>query len=128
MGLRADGRVLNPDKLRPTTSALTTSMCSTIEPGDCTSFNKVTRAIHRHYSRVDYVRSEAQLAKEVYLFGNIKFSRWIFLPAAFCFQAVCGTLYAWSVFNSLIDHALYSPGNGVPTTVHMAAITFYVAL
>ncbi|KAF9200208.1 hypothetical protein BGZ49_009590, partial [Haplosporangium sp. Z 27] len=92
--LRADGQVLNPDKLRPTTSALTTSICSTIEPSDCISFNSITRVIHKHYSRVDYVRSEAQLAKEAYLIGNIKFNRWIFLPAAFCFQAVCGTLYA----------------------------------
>lgn len=33
-----------------------------------------------------------------------------------------------SVFNNLIDNALYSTGDGVPTTVHMAAITFYVAL
>ncbi|KAF9092426.1 hypothetical protein BGX27_001798, partial [Mortierella sp. AM989] len=125
---RADGRVLNPDKLRPTTSALTTSICSTIEPSECTSFNSITRVIHRHYSRIDYVRSEAQLAREAYLIGNIKFNRWVFLPAAFCFQAVCGTLYAWSVFNALIDNALYATADGTPTTVHMAAITFYVAL
>ncbi|KAG0318158.1 hypothetical protein BGZ97_004257 [Linnemannia gamsii] len=122
--LRADGHIVNPDKLRPTSSALTTSMCSTIEPSDCASFNWVTRIIYRHYSRVDYVRTEAQLDREAYLIGNIKFSRWIFLPAAFCFQAVCGTLYAWSVFNNLIDTALYGPG----TNTHMAAITFYVAL
>jgi hypothetical protein len=32
------------------------------------------------------------------------------------------------VFNSLIDNALYSTGDGSPTTKHMAAITFYVAL
>ncbi|OAQ28891.1 MFS general substrate transporter, partial [Linnemannia elongata AG-77] len=80
--------------------------------------------IYRHYSRVDYVRTEAQLDREAYLIGNIRFSRWIFLPAAFCFQAVCGTLYAWSVFNNLIDTALYGPA----TNTHLAAITFYVAL
>jgi hypothetical protein len=73
-------------------------MCSTIEPSDCASFNWVTRIIYRHYSRVDYVRTEAQLDREAYLIGNIKFSRWIFLPAAFCFQAVCGTLYACKFF------------------------------
>ncbi|KAF9121078.1 hypothetical protein BGW39_010865 [Mortierella sp. 14UC] len=122
--LRADGHVVNPNKLRPTNSALTTSICSTIEPSDCGGFNGITRVIYRHYSRVDYVRTEAQLNKEAYLIGNIKFNRWIFLPAAFCFQAVCGTLYAWSVFNNLIDTALYGPG----TNTHMAAITFYVAL
>ncbi|KAF9098129.1 hypothetical protein BGX23_006932 [Mortierella sp. AD031] len=122
--LRADGHVINPDKLRPTTSALTMSMCSTIEPTDCAPFNWITRLIYRHYSRVDYVRTEAQLNKEAYLIGNIKFNRWIFLPAAFCFQAVCGTLYAWSVFNTLIDSALYGPS----ANTHMAAITFYVAL
>ena len=92
--LRADGAVLNPNKLRPKTSALTTSICSTIEPTDCASFNGISRMIHRHYSRVDYVRSEADLLRESFLIGNIKFSRWAFLPAAFCFQAVCGTLYA----------------------------------
>ncbi|KAG0354164.1 hypothetical protein BGZ54_001805 [Gamsiella multidivaricata] len=128
--LRADGHVLNPDKLRSTTSALTTSICSTttVESIDLKSFKGISRLIHRHYSRVDYVRSEARLAKETYLIGNIKFNRWIFLPAAFCFQAVCGTLYAWSVFNNLIDNALYSTDDGTPTTIHMAAITFYVAL
>ncbi|KAG0200451.1 hypothetical protein BGX28_006474 [Mortierella sp. GBA30] len=126
--LRADGQVLNPNKLRPKTSALTTSICSTIEPTDCSSFNGISRVIHRHYSRVDYVRSEAELARETYLIGNIKFSRWAFLPAAFCFQAVCGTLYAWSVFNSLIDNALYSTSDGTPTGEHSAAITFYIAL
>ncbi|KAF9899473.1 hypothetical protein EC991_008847 [Linnemannia zychae] len=122
--LRPDGHVVNPDKLQQTNSALTTSICSTIEPSDCGGFNGITRVIYRHYSRVDYVRTEAQLNKEAYLIGKIKFNRWIFLPAAFCFQAVCGTLYAWSVFNNLIDTALYGPA----TNTHMAAITFYVAL
>ncbi|KAF9537163.1 hypothetical protein EC957_008706 [Mortierella hygrophila] len=122
--LRADGHVVNPGKLRPTNSALTTSICSTIEPSDCAAFNWVTRIIYRHYSRVDCVRTEAQLNREAYLIGNIRFSRWVFLPAAFCFQAVCGTLYAWSVFNNLIDTALYGP----ETNIHLAAITFYVAL
>lgn len=32
------------------------------------------------------------------------------------------------MFNNLIDNALYSTGDGSPTTKHMAAITFYVAL
>jgi hypothetical protein len=48
--LHADGQVLNPDKLWPTTSALATSMRSTIEPGDCTSLNRISRTIHQHYS------------------------------------------------------------------------------
>lgn len=91
---RADGQVLNPDKLRPTTSALTTSMCSTIEPTDCSAFNSISKAVYKHYSHVEYVRSEAQLEKEAYLIGNIKYSRWYFLPAAFFFEAVCGTLYS----------------------------------
>ncbi|KAG0043918.1 hypothetical protein BGZ83_010917 [Gryganskiella cystojenkinii] len=77
---------------------------------------------------VDYVRSDEQLEKEKYLIGKIKFSRWVFLPAAFFFQGVCGTLYAWSVFNNLIDNALYGTADGAPTVQHMAAITFYVAL
>ncbi|KAG0028714.1 hypothetical protein BGZ81_004480 [Podila clonocystis] len=118
----------NPDKKRPTTSALTTSICSTIEPGDCTSFSGISRTIYRHYSYVDYNRSEAQLTREKFFIGSIPFSRWFFLPAAFFFQAVCGTLYAWSVFNNLIDNALYGTEDGSPTNVHMAAITFYIAL
>ncbi|KAF9186794.1 hypothetical protein BGZ51_001589 [Haplosporangium sp. Z 767] len=130
--LRADGQVLNPNKLRPKTSALTMSMCSISEPDpdatDDSSMNGISRMIYRHYSRADYVRSEADLAREVYLIGNIKFNRWMFLPAAFCFQAICGTLYAWSVFNSLIDNELYGKGDGSPATVHKAAITFYVSL
>ncbi|KAF9295227.1 hypothetical protein BGZ74_010915 [Mortierella antarctica] len=118
----------NPDKKRPTTSALTTSICSTIEPGDCTSFSGVSRTIYRHYSYVDYNRSEEQLTREKFIFGSIPFSRWYFLPAAFFFQAVCGTLYAWSVFNNLIDNELYGTEDGSPTNVHMAAITFYISL
>ncbi|KAF9395121.1 hypothetical protein CPC16_009260 [Podila verticillata] len=118
----------NPDKRRPTSSALTTSICSTIEPGDCTSFSGISRTIYRHYSYVDYNRTEEQLARERILIGSIPFNRWYFLPAAFCFQAVCGTLYAWSVFNNLIDNALYATADGSPTNVHMAAITFYIAL
>ncbi|KAG0336285.1 hypothetical protein BG000_006731 [Podila horticola] len=118
----------NPDKKRPTTSALTTSICSTIEPGDCTSFSGISRTIYRHYSYVDYNRTEEQLTREKFLIGSIPFSRWYFLPAAFFFQAVCGTLYAWSVFNNLIDNALYGTEVGSPTNVHMAAITFYIAL
>ncbi|KAF9425877.1 hypothetical protein BGZ94_007144 [Podila epigama] len=118
----------NPDKRRPETSALTTSICSTIEPGQCTSFSGISRIIYRHYSHVEFVRSEERLERERYLIGPIRFNRWIFLPAAFFFQAVCGTLYAWSVFNTLIDNALYSTADGSPTKVHMAAITFYIAL
>jgi len=86
--------VFNPDKKRPTTSALTTSICSTVEAADYKSFDGISRIIHRHFSRVDYVRSDEQLEKEKYLIGKIKFNRWIFLPAAFFFQGVCGTLYA----------------------------------
>lgn len=110
--LRADGHVVNPDKLRPTTSALTTSMCSTIEPSDCAAFNWATRIIYRHYSRVDYVRTEAQLDKEAYLIGNIKFSRWVFLPAAFCFQAVCGTLYACKFVYFIVCLGLFPESGG----------------
>jgi hypothetical protein len=84
----------NPDKRRPTNSALTTSICSTIEPGDCTSFSGISRIIYRHYSYVDYNRTEEQLTRERFIFGSIPFNRWYFLPAAFFFQAVCGTLYA----------------------------------
>ncbi|KAF9972851.1 hypothetical protein BGZ73_003948 [Actinomortierella ambigua] len=112
---------------RNVNSALTTSICSTIEPSDCTSFNNLTKVIHRHYSRAEYPRSPEQLEREKYLIGKIPFNRWLFLPAAFAFQAVCGTLYAWSVFNNLIDNAIYDNDHSDSPT-HMAAITFYIAL
>jgi hypothetical protein len=96
--LHPDDPIFNPDKKRPTTSALTTSICSTIEAADYKSFNGISKNIHRHFSRVGYVRSDEQLEKEKYLIGKIKFNRWIFLPAAFFFQGVCGTLYACNFF------------------------------
>lgn len=96
--LHPDDPIFNPDKKRPTTSALTTSICSTVEVADYKSFNGISKKIHQHFSRVDHVRSDEQLEKEKYLIGKIKFNRWIFLPAAFFFQGVCGTLYACKFF------------------------------
>ncbi|KAG0362412.1 hypothetical protein BG005_005678 [Podila minutissima] len=49
------------------------------------------------------------------------------------FQAICGSLYAWSVFNDPIDGFIYgtvlNPAtNKSAPPVHNAAITFYIAV
>ncbi|KAG0364581.1 hypothetical protein BGZ54_007362 [Gamsiella multidivaricata] len=54
-------------------------------------------------------------------------------PTAFIFQAICGSLYAWSVFNDPIDSYIYglvmNPATGKSTpSAHNAAITFYIAV
>ncbi|KAG0240032.1 major facilitator superfamily domain-containing protein [Mortierella sp. GBAus27b] len=95
--------------------------------------NSLFREIHRHYSDTEYRRSERTIQKEKYLLFNIPFNRWTMFPSAFIFQAICGSLYAWSVFNDPIDGYIYGQvqnritGKFAPTT-HNAAITFYIAV
>ncbi|KAG0295340.1 hypothetical protein BGZ98_001434 [Dissophora globulifera] len=91
------------------------------------------REIHRHYSDTEYHRSPATIESEKYLLFKIPFNRWAMFPTAFLFQAICGSLYAWSVFNDPIDgyiHGLVlnpATGKSAPP-VHDAAITFYIAV
>ncbi|KAG0034006.1 hypothetical protein BGZ81_006518 [Podila clonocystis] len=100
---------------------------------DTDSTNPFVRAIHRHYSDTTYNRSPATIEREKYLFASVPFNRWAMFPTAFIFQAICGSLYAWSVFNDPIDGYIYgtvlnaATGKSSPTT-HNAAVTFYIAV
>ncbi|CAO3564601.1 unnamed protein product [Mortierella alpina] len=100
---------------------------------ESSSSNAVVRAIHRHYSDTTYERSAQTIEREKYLVSNIPFNRWAMFPTAFIFQAICGSLYAWSVFNDPIDGFIYGrvlnpvTGKSAPP-VHNAAITFYIAV
>ncbi|KAF9278984.1 hypothetical protein BGZ68_008207 [Mortierella alpina] len=100
---------------------------------ESSSSNAVVRAIHRHYSDTTYERSAQTIEREKYLVFNIPFNRWAMFPTAFIFQAICGSLYAWSVFNDPIDGFIYgrvlnpATGKSAPP-VHNAAITFYIAV
>ncbi|KAF9906311.1 hypothetical protein EC991_000799 [Linnemannia zychae] len=97
------------------------------------SSNAIVRAIHRHYSDTRYERSSQTIEREKFLLFNIPFNRWAMFPTAFIFQAICGSLYAWSVFNDPIDSFIYgsvtNPTTGKSTPVaHNAAVTFYIAV
>ncbi|KAG0249552.1 hypothetical protein BG011_009196 [Mortierella polycephala] len=64
---------------------------------------------------------------------SMPYNRWLMFPAAFIFQAICGSLYAWSVFNDLIDFEIYGakPGGDplMPEPAKRnAPITFYLAV
>ncbi|KAI1313919.1 hypothetical protein EDD11_002382 [Mortierella claussenii] len=95
--------------------------------------NVLFREIHRHYSDTEYHRTPTTIENEQYLLFKIPFNRWAMFPTAFIFQAICGSLYAWSVFNDPIDGYIYgqvlnpATGKSAPTT-HNAAITFYIAV
>ncbi|KAF9301044.1 hypothetical protein BGZ74_007219 [Mortierella antarctica] len=97
------------------------------------STNPFVRAIHRHYSDTTYRRSPETIEREKYLIASIPFNRWAMFPTAFIFQAICGSLYTWSVFNDPIDGYIYgtvlnaATGKSPPTT-HNAAVTFYIAV
>ncbi|KAF9917383.1 hypothetical protein BX616_001197 [Lobosporangium transversale] len=101
--------------------------------GEGKNSNALFRAIYRHYSDTEYYRSPSTLENEKYLPFKIPFNRWAMFPTAFIFQAICGSLYAWSVFNDPIDSHIYgqvfnaASGKKEPAA-HNAAITFYIAV
>ncbi|KAF9195381.1 hypothetical protein BGZ50_004757 [Haplosporangium sp. Z 11] len=100
---------------------------------ECESSNRFVRLIHQHYSNTVYHRSANTIENEKYLPFNIPFNRWAMFPTAFIFQAICGSLYAWSVFNDPIDGYIYGvsvdPTTGKSTTLkHNAPVTFYIAV
>ncbi|KAG0239965.1 hypothetical protein BGW41_007360 [Actinomortierella wolfii] len=95
--------------------------------------NPLVRAIYHHYSDTDYRRSPQTIEREKYIIGSIPFNRWLMFPTAFIFQAICGSLYTWSVFNDPIDAYIYGtsvdPVTGKATPIkHNAPITFYIAV
>ncbi|KAG0057220.1 hypothetical protein BGZ83_000633 [Gryganskiella cystojenkinii] len=97
------------------------------------SSNPMVRAIYRHYSDTTYHRTSRTIEREKFLFCSVPFNRWIMFPTAFIFQAICGSLYTWSVYNDPIDGYIYgmvtnpATGKAAPPT-HNAAITFYIAV
>ncbi|KAF9140189.1 hypothetical protein BG015_001756 [Linnemannia schmuckeri] len=100
---------------------------------ESTSNNALIRAIHKHYSDTTYHRSSRTIESEKTLICGIPFNRWAMFPTAFVFQAICGSLYAWSVFNDPIDGYIYgqsfnAASNKYTPLVHNAPITFYIAV
>ncbi|KAG0033459.1 hypothetical protein BGZ81_008412 [Podila clonocystis] len=100
---------------------------------ESTSSNRFVRAVFRHYSDTAYHRSIRTIESEKFLIFGIPFNRWAMFPTAFIFQAICGSLYAWSVFNDPIDGFIYGTVRNPVTNksappVHNAAITFYIAV
>ncbi|KAF9907809.1 hypothetical protein EC991_010501 [Linnemannia zychae] len=100
---------------------------------ETTSNNALVRAIHKHYSDTTYHRSSRTIESEKFLLCGIPFNRWTMFPTAFIFQAICGSLYAWSVFNDPIDGYIYGQSYSAATgknapNVHNAPITFYIAV
>ncbi|KAG0299716.1 hypothetical protein BGZ98_009817 [Dissophora globulifera] len=85
-----------------------------------------------HYSDTTLRRTPEQVEREKTLgFGPLKmpYNRWLMFPAAFIFQAICGSLYAWSVFNNPIDKELYGLGADGKTPAKVnAPVTFYIAV
>ncbi|KAF9343383.1 hypothetical protein BGX26_005829 [Mortierella sp. AD094] len=83
--------------------------------------------IRNHYSDTTLRRTPEQAEKEKTILG-LPFNRWLMFPAAFIFQAICGSLYAWSVWNNPIDGAIYgTDAKNLPLKVN-APTTFYLAV
>ncbi|KAK3819686.1 MAG: oxalate/formate antiporter [Benniella sp.] len=87
--------------------------------------------VRKHYSDTTLKRSQEQVERERTLgWGPVSmpYNRWLMFPAAFIFQAICGSLYAWSVFNDPIDKEIYGIGADGKAITHKAPITFYLAV
>ncbi|KAG0259540.1 hypothetical protein DFQ27_004013 [Actinomortierella ambigua] len=93
--------------------------------------SKPLKLLHNHYNNVKFNRSERQIEQERYLIGKVPFQRWLMFPAAFIFQAICGSLYAWSVWNFPIDKKFYGSKtvNGKEVALEQRAnIAFSIAV
>ncbi|KAL1917402.1 uncharacterized protein VTP21DRAFT_3795 [Calcarisporiella thermophila] len=82
--------------------------------------NPLLRFVQWHWGDVNYPRTEKQIERDKFLVGSVPFNRWYLMPAAVIFQAICGSLYAWSVYNKGIDAAC--------NTNNLAPVTFYIAV
>ncbi|KAJ3277763.1 hypothetical protein HDU79_002173, partial [Rhizoclosmatium sp. JEL0117] len=89
-------------------------------------YTKTKELVLNHYRDAIYIRSDAQLAREEFLFPGVKFNRWVLPVAAFFIQICCGSLYAWSGYNAPIEAAIYGMNGGVDRG--MASTTFYIAV
>ncbi|KAF9556804.1 hypothetical protein EC968_007934 [Mortierella alpina] len=92
----------------------------------------VLSLIRKHYSDTKLRRSPEKSEKDKTLgLGplSMPYNRWLMFPAAFIFQAICGSLYAWSVFNDPIDTELFGkPAGAKVANQEKAAVTFYLAV
>jgi hypothetical protein len=107
---------------------------------DCNE--KIKRAFIQHYTIPDATPSMEEIEADRWIgfppsivwpnqgidwYGHqcfqLKFSRWMLLPAALIMQMCVGTFYAWSGYNSAIDEYIY--GNEV---AGRAPVTFYIAV
>ncbi|KAF9400925.1 hypothetical protein BGX21_003181 [Mortierella sp. AD011] len=75
--------------------------------------------IQDYYGETKYNGTPEMIQRDKTIFGQ-PFKRWYIAPAAMVFQAICGSVYAWSVFNRPIDIAIYGADRKV------APITFYI--
>ena len=64
------------------------------------------RKIQDYYGETKYNGTAQSIQKDRTIMGR-PFKRWYIAPAAMVFQAICGSVYAWSVFNLPIDVAIY---------------------
>ncbi|KAF9401677.1 hypothetical protein BGZ94_005149 [Podila epigama] len=93
--------------------------------------NPVLRAVYNHYNDTTARRNPEQIEREKTMgFGPLTFpfNRWLLFPAAFIFQAICGSLYAWSVFNVPIDSYIYGVNAENKPLKNNAVISFYLAV
>ncbi|KAK9765087.1 hypothetical protein K7432_006860 [Basidiobolus ranarum] len=88
-----------------------------------TSSNRIIAFIQWHYGTTASNRSPEQIERERYLYGDVVFNRWLLFPAAVIIQFCCGSLYAWSVFNTPIDTLVNGDANA-----GLAPITFSIAV
>ncbi|KAG9065590.1 hypothetical protein KI688_001879 [Linnemannia hyalina] len=72
-----------------------------------------------YYGETKYNGSAKSIQNDRSILGK-PFKRWYIAPAAMVFQAICGSVYAWSVFNLPVDNAIYGSDQKV------APITFYI--
>ncbi|KAJ6647167.1 L-lactate transporter, partial [Pseudolycoriella hygida] len=85
--------------------------------------NFIVRALLWHYGNTKCNVSAEQFEREKFIFGKVKFHPIILMPAAVLIQFCCGSLYAWSVFNTPIDEVVTGdPKSG------LAPVTFYIAV
>ncbi|KAG0229594.1 hypothetical protein BGW41_002985 [Actinomortierella wolfii] len=75
--------------------------------------------ITAYYGETKYNGSPQSILRDRTIF-NRPFKRWYIAPAAMVFQAICGSVYAWSVWNRPIDIAIYG------ADLKVAPITFYI--
>lgn len=62
--------------------------------------------IQDYYGETKYNGTAQSIQRDRTIFKK-PFKRWYIAPAAMAFQAICGSVYAWSVFNRPIDVAIY---------------------